>query len=87
MIIQTIDGDLNSCPLDEAALGPFGDSVTKVLEQIVEASPQSRNLMITGFIRPDPAYDEQAIAAYPELEPEVTGTPGECGTPSLPPVR
>ena len=87
VIIQTIDGDLNSCPLDEAALGPFGDSVTKVLEQIVEASPQSRNLMITGFIRPDPAYDEQAIAAYPELEPEVTGTPGECGTPSLPPVR
>jgi hypothetical protein len=85
VIIQTIDNDLNACPLDEAALGPFGDSVTKVLEQIVEASPQSRILMITGFFRPDPAYDEQAIAAYPELEPEATGTPGECGTPFLAP--
>jgi hypothetical protein len=85
VIIQTIDQDLSACPLDEAALGPFGDSVTKVLEQIVEASPQSRILMITGFIRPDPAYDEQAVAAYPELEPELTGTPGECGTPFLAP--
>ena len=27
----------------------------------------------------------QAIAAYPELEPESTGTPGECGTPFLAP--
>ena len=61
--------------------------LTEALDLIVDKSPQSRILLVTGFIRPDPAYDEQAVAAYPELEAESTGTPGECGTPSFPPVR
>jgi hypothetical protein len=90
VIIQTIDGDMNSCPVDEGEVTRLGNNVTKVLEQIVAASPQSQILMITNFLRPDPsydveAYDEQAIAAYPELEAEATGTPGECGTPFLAP--
>jgi hypothetical protein len=85
VIIQTIDGDMNACPVDEGEVSRLGSNVTKVLEQIVAASPQSQILMITNFLRPNPAYDEQAIAAYPELEAEATGTPGECGTPFLAP--
>jgi len=85
VIIQTIDGDMNSCPVDEGEVASFGDNVSKALDLIVDRSPQSRILMVTGFIRPDPAYDEQAIAAHPELEAEATGTPGECGTPFLSP--
>jgi hypothetical protein len=85
VIIQTIDGDMNTCPLDNAEVARFGENVTIALEQIAAASPQSRILMITGFIRPDPAYDEQAVAAYPESEAEATGTPGECGIPFVAP--
>jgi hypothetical protein len=85
VIIQTIDGDMNTCPLDNAEVARFGENVTIALEQIAAASPQSRILMITGFIRPDPAYDEQAVAAYPESEAEATGTPGECCIPFVAP--
>ena len=85
VIIQTIDNDQNSCPVDEGEVTYFGDNLSDALDLIVDKSPQSRILLVTGFIRPDPAYDEQAIAAYPELEAESTGTPGECGTPFLAP--
>jgi hypothetical protein len=85
VIIQTIDGDMNTCPVDEGEVAYFGDNLSKALDLIVDRSPQSRILLVTGFIRPDPAYDEQVVAAHPELAAEATGTPGECGTPFLSP--
>jgi hypothetical protein len=79
VIIQTIDNDLNACPLDEAALARFGDSVTLALDTIVAASPHSRILIISQFGRPDPAFDKKFFAAHPQFKAEMTGPRGECG--------
>ena len=73
VIIQTIDNDLNSCPVDEVALGQFGDSVTRALDVIVAASPQSRILIVGQQGREDPTYIEDLVAAFPEFKRELTG--------------
>lgn len=78
VIIQTIDNDLG-CPLDDDALMRFGGSVTQALDQIVEASPQSRILMVGQLGRPDPAFVEDLVAAYPDVKPQLTGPHEECG--------
>jgi hypothetical protein len=79
VIIQTIDNDLTFCPLNENALDQFGDSVTKALDEIVTTSPDSHILMVGQLGRPDPAFVEELVAAYPEVKPDLTGPGGQCG--------
>jgi hypothetical protein len=76
VIIQTIDNDM-VCPLDEGVLTDFGDNVTRALDAIVEASPESQILMVGQRGPAVPANDfpflEELIAAHPEVKASLTG--------------
>jgi hypothetical protein len=76
VIIQTIDGDLQ-CPLDEAALAAFGETLADVLDQIVDESPESQILMVgqRGVHEPrnDFPFLEELLAAHPEVKADLTG--------------
>jgi len=75
VIIQTIDNDIQCDGTDSDNLKAFGHSVENALNVIVEASPNSRILMVSQPGRP--AEYAAAVENNPDAKATVTGT-GMC---------
>jgi hypothetical protein len=73
VLIQTIDNDIQCDGSDAANLDAFGTAVANALHVIVEASPNSRILLVTQPGRP--ATGAVSVASHPEAK--VLGT-GMC---------
>jgi hypothetical protein len=76
-IIQTIDSDIECDGRDADRLTAFGESVSKAIQLVVDASPNGHVLVVGQLGRPSATFLDELVEAAPGQRAALTGT-GPC---------